>query len=331
MSAVAVSPRASNGFDAVLRRNGLEPVRRAALTTLQVNVGKLCNQACHHCHVDAGPKRTETMTEATARRVVELLGNSNVEFLDLTGGAPELNPNFRWLVERGRALGVRVMDRCNLTVLFEPGQEDTPEFLRDNRVELVCSLPCYTAENVDRQRGSGVFDRSIEGLLRLNRLGFGKPSSGLILDLVYNPLGASLPPRQSELEAEFREELRSLFGIEFNRLLTITNMPIKRFADQLRRCGQLDEYESLLIDSFNLEAAAQIMCRTLVSVGWDGALYDCDFNQMLEIPLVDDTRPQTIWDIDKLDTLTNRRVATEKHCFGCTAGAGSSCTGALRS
>ena len=321
-------------FAGILGRHHLQPLQRARPRTLQVNVGKLCNQACHHCHVDAGPKRTEIMTRLSAERVASLLAASpEVETLDLTGGAPELNPNFTFLVARTCGLGRRVIVRCNLTVLFAPGMEHLPRFYRDNAVELICSLPCYTAENVDRQRGHGVFDQSIEALRLLHRLGYGQAGSALALHLVYNPLGASLPPPQAALEARYREELRWRFGIEFHRLFTITNMPIKRFADQLRRTGAYGRYMSLLVNHFNAETVGGLMCRDLVSVGWQGVLYDCDFNQMLELPIrrTGDAavRPLTIWDIASLAALAGGRIRTAAHCFGCTAGAGSSCGGAL--
>jgi radical SAM/Cys-rich protein len=328
-----VCSAAAVDFNAALRRHQLEPLRREAPRTLQVNVGKLCNQACHHCHVDAGPKRTEIMTRATAERVMALLAASpGVETVDLTGGAPELNPNFAFLVEHTRALSHHVIVRCNLTVLFAPGMEDLPRFYRDHGVELVCSLPCYTRENVDRQRGQGVFDRSIEALQLLNRLGYGRPGSGLVLNLAYNPLGAFLPPPQATLEARYREELGRLFGIEFHHLFTITNMPIKRFADQLHRWGKYDEYMGLLVNHFNPHTVPGLMCRSLVSVGWDGTLYDCDFNQMLELPVLSPNGSRqalTLWDLDTLNRLARGRIATAAHCFGCTAGAGSSCAGAL--
>lgn len=318
-------------FDATLDQHGLGRLRRESPRTLQVNVGKVCNQACHHCHVDAGPKRTEAMTRATAERVAGVLAASRgIEALDLTGGAPELNPHFAFLVERGRALGRRVSVRCNLTVLFVAGQESLPRFYREHDIELVCSLPCYTAENVDQQRGRGVFAQSIEALRLLNSLGYGRPGSPLALDLVYNPLGAFLPPAQTTLEARYREELGRLFGIEFHHLLTITNMPIKRFADQLQRWGKYGEYMGLLVNHFNPQTIPGLMCRHLVSVGWDGTLYDCDFNQMLELPIATDgARPLTIWDADDLGRLAGAHIATGSHCFGCTAGAGSSCGGAL--
>lgn len=316
-------------FDAAIASSRLAPLKRSAPRTIQVNVGKLCNQACHHCHVDAGPKRTESMTRATAERVIELVAASGaVETVDLTGGAPELNPNFRFIVESARALERAVTVRCNLTVLFVAGMEWLPEFYRDNRVHLVCSLPCYGPENVEKQRGRGVFEQSVDALQRLNRLGYG---DGLALDLVYNPVGPSLPPAQTELEARYRAELGKNFGIRFDRLLTITNMPINRFAHQLRQWGRFEEYVGLLVNHFNAATVAGLMCRTMVSVGYDGALYDCDFNQMIELQIgaLREQRRLTVWDIDDLGALAGAPIATGSHCFGCTAGAGSSCGGAL--
>ena len=319
-------------FDESLRASGMAPLRRARVTTLQVNVGKLCNMACHHCHVEAGPKRTEIMSREVASRVVDVLArNPGVELVDLTGGAPELNPSFRWLVAEARRLGRRVIDRCNLTVLFEPGLEDLAGFLAEHQVEVVASLPYYQRENVEKQRGKGAFGKSVEALRLLDGLGYGRPGSGLVLDLVYNPIGPSLPPAQAGLEADYRRELGDLFGIEFSRLLTITNMPIKRFARLLERTGQHEAYMSLLVNHFNAATVPGLMCRSLLSVGWDGRLYDCDFNQMLEIPLGTDAgRPRTVWALDSLDSLDGARIATADHCYGCTAGAGSSCGGALR-
>jgi len=316
-------------FVQVLRRYGLGSLARAKPTTLQVNVGKLCNQACHHCHVDAGPARIERMARATAERVLELLAQSpDVRTLDLTGGAPELNANFRMLVEGGRRAGREVMVRCNLTVMFEPGMERLGEFYRDNGVVLVCSLPCYSAANVERQRGRGVFEKSIAALQRLNALGYG--AGALELSLVYNPVGPALPPPQAALEADYRRELGA-YGVRFNRLLTITNMPIARFARQLHQWDKYAEYMGLLVNHFNPGTVEGLMCRAMVSVGWDGRLYDCDFNQMLDIPIgAAGTREAlTLWDIDDLDTLADAPIATGAHCFGCTAGAGSSCGGAL--
>jgi radical SAM/Cys-rich protein len=317
-------------FDTVVRRSGHGPLRRVnAPQTLQVNLGKRCNQACHHCHVDAGPKRTEVMASVTAQRVLDLLVQSHsVTELDITGGAPELNPNFCWLVEQARALRYEVMVRCNLTVLFEAGMEKLPEFYRRHQVHLVCSLPCYSRENVDQQRGSGVFAKSIRALQQLNRLGYG---SELKLDLVYNPVGPSLPPAQEELQGRYRDCLGRDFGIVFNRLLTITNMPINRFASQLNHWGKFAEYMGLLVNHFNPATVEALMCRSLVSIGWDGRLYDCDFNQMLDMPILEiaGRRPLTIWQLDDLGVLSHYAIATGAHCFGCTAGAGSSCGGVL--
>jgi radical SAM/Cys-rich protein len=326
MAAVFESVSSAN-FSATLARHGIRDLRRKSPATIQVNVGKLCNQACHHCHVDAGPRRTERMTLATAERVIEVLASSSrVETLDITGGAPELNPNFAMLVTRARALGRRVIVRCNLTVTLEPGMEWLVDFYRRSSVELVCSLPCYTAENTDRQRGAGVFGKSIVALKQLNAAGFGRGE--LRLDLVYNPIGASLPPPQAELEAQYRDELGRNFGIVFDRLLTITNMPIARFANQLSAGGNHSAYMSLLVNHFNPATVDALMCRDLVSIGWDGRLYDCDFNQMLEIPLGAGAA-STIWEINDVGKLAGASVATGSHCFGCTAGAGSSCGGAI--
>jgi radical SAM/Cys-rich protein len=328
---VLLSEHTTADFGRTLTAHGVGPLVRAPATTLQVNVGKRCNQACHHCHVEAGPKRTESMDGRVAARVLEVLRASPaVELVDVTGGAPELNPHFRGLVAAARALGRRVIDRCNLTILLEPGMEDLAAFLAHHGVEIVASLPCYDAENVERQRGQGVYTRSIEALRRLDALGYGRPGSGLVLDLVYNPVGPFLPPPQAALEVRYRDELRRRFGIEFGRLITITNMPIRRFADFLARTGQLGAYQSLLVNHFNAATVPGLMCRSLVSVGWDGALYDCDFNQMLDLGLgAGPGARRTIWDLDDLGTLTGRPIATGPHCFGCTAGAGSSCGGAL--
>lgn len=301
---------------------------RGRMNTLQINVGKLCNQACHHCHVEAGPKRTEIMTWETMERLLALVEQSpDLKTVDLTGGAPEMNPHFRPFVRALRQRGVQVIDRCNLTVLFEPGHEDTAEFLAEQGVQIVASLPCYSRENVEKQRGKGVFDRSIRALQLLNSLGYGKPDTGLTLDLVYNPGGAFLPPSQEALQNDYHRELRELFDIRFNALYTITNMPIKRFLHDLEREGKYAEYMQLLVDSYNPSAAETVMCRELVSISWDGAVYDCDFNQMLEIPI--GNRSTSIWDVTRLEELAQRPIAVDNHCFGCTAGAGSSCSGAL--
>jgi radical SAM/Cys-rich protein len=269
------------------------------------------------------------MTRATAERVVELVGRSpSIKTVDLTGGAPELSPNFRFLAEQTRDLGRSVIVRCNLTVMFEPGMEWLADFYRRNHLILVCSLPCYSVENVEKQRGRGVFAKSIEALWRLNRLGYGRQ---LRLDLVYNPVGASLPPQQEQLEQRYREELGGNFGIEFNRLLTITNVPISRFAHQLHQRGKFSEYMALLVNHFNPGTVQGLMCRSLVSVSWNGRLYDCDFNQMLEAPIgaAHAGGRLTLWDIDDVAELTGAPIATDLHCFACTAGSGSSCGGAL--
>ncbi len=315
-------------FDFALRQHGLVAFERCETEILQINVGKLCNQACHHCHVEAGPKRMEIMPVHVADQLLKLLAASpNIKTVDITGGAPELNRNFRRFVAESRQMGKRVIDRCNLTVLFEPGHEDLAEFLASHSVEVVASLPCYTAENVDKQRGRGVFDKSIRALQLLNHLGYGDADSGLTLNLVYNPLGAFLPPPQAMLEADYKKQLREHFGIEFNRLFTITNMPIKRFAEQLVRQAQWQSYMSLLVNHFNPETVGGLMCRSLVSVSWDGLLYDCDFNQMLGLGM---PGLQSIWDINSFAGLAGRAIATAGHCFGCTAGAGSSCGGSLQ-
>jgi radical SAM/Cys-rich protein len=324
-----VGVSASLPFDDALAREGLGRLRRAEPRTLQVNVGKRCNQACHHCHVDAGPKRTEIMTPATAERVLAVMErNPELSVMDVTGGAPELNPSFRRLVEGARALGRDVIVRCNLTITLVAGMEWLPEFYREQRVALVCSLPCYTEDNVDKQRGHGVFDGSIHALQRLNALGYGRPGSDLRLDLVYNPLGAFLPSPQAELAARYREELGRHFGVEFHDLFTLANMPISRFAEQLRRTGETERYMGLLVNHFNPATVDGLMCRHLISVGWDGALYDCDFNQMLELP-IGARGARSIWELDDLRTLVDEAIVTGPHCFGCTAGAGSSCGGSL--
>lgn len=320
-------PLPVDSFAFTLRQHGIPPLERTHIQTVQVNVGKVCNQACHHCHVDAGPKRTESMAEATADRILDLLTVSPaVDTVDITGGAPELNRNFRRLVQVSREMDLRVIDRCNLTVLLEPDFEYLADFLARNNVEVVASLPCYTRDNVDRQRGRGVFSKSIDALKLLNRLGYGRKTSGLVLHLVYNPVGPSLPPPQAALEADYKHHLHADFGIEFNSLFTITNMPIQRFSDQLIRIGKREEYDHLLVDHFNQETVEHLMCRSQISVGWDGKLYDCDFNQMLDLHV---SGASTIWDIGSFDDVAPRTIMTGQHCFGCTAGSGSSCSGAL--
>lgn len=318
-------PSSEIDFDAVLARHGCAPLARARVTTLQLQIGRRCDLACLHCHVEAGPKRSEAMDRRGIERVLALLAhNPQVELLDVTGGAPELHPEFRFLVRAARALGRRVVDRCNLTVLLEPGQEDTAAFLAEHGVEIVASLPCYEAANVDRQRGRDVYARSIEALRRLNALGYG---DSLRLDLVYNPQGATLPPAQAELEARYRDELATRHGIVFHRLLTLANVPIRRFRHALARDGALDAYQALLANAFNPATVPGLMCRHLVSIAWDGRVYDCDFHQMAELPPPGVIR--TIWDADDLDALTGAPIATAPHCLACTAGAGSSCGGAL--
>ena len=315
-------------FDTHIEKHGLEPLRRTRISTLQLNIGLRCNLACHHCHVESGPKRTERLDRRGIERIIELLErNPDVETLDITGGAPELHPDFRDLVRGARALGRKVIDRCNLTILFEAGQESTSAFLAAEGVDITASLPCYSLKNVEEQRGRGVFDGSIRALQDLNALGYGQPESELRLDLIYNPVGAFLPPFQTTLETEYREELGRQFGIVFNRLLTITNMPIKRFAHELHRDGQYEAYMGLLINHFNADNVESLMCRRLINIGHDGTLYDCDFNQALEILPPGPRR--TIFDIDDFSELEGNRISTAAHCFGCTSGTGSSCGGAL--
>lgn len=318
-------------FEQALKENECEVLARVEVKTLQINVGKFCNQACHHCHVEAGPKRTETMAPEVAERVLSVLAASPlITTVDITGGAPELNPNFHWIVSKARKLGPHIIDRCNLTVLFELGKEHLAECLADNEVEIIASLPCYTAANVDRQRGRGVFEKSIHALQLLNQLGYGLPGSKLNLNLVHNPLGASLPPAQEKLEADYKRQLQEKFGIQFHHLYTLTNMPIRRFAAYLQQSQKFEPYMSLLVNHFNPATVGQLMCRSLASVGWDGKLYDCDFNQMLDIQMEGPREPLTIWSFNSFTGLAGRRIATGSHCFGCTAGAGSSCTGSLQ-
>jgi radical SAM/Cys-rich protein len=321
-------PMTTRVFDAALERAGQFPLRAVRVDTLQINVGKRCNQACKHCHVDAGPNRTEEMSRETAQEVIAALKrNPGIGTLDLTGGAPELNANFRYLVQAAKALGRHVMDRCNLTVLFVSGQEDTAQFLADNQVEVAASLPYYLADRTDAQRGGGVFEESVAGMRLLNSLGYGQPGSGLELNLVYNPTGAFLPPAQAAIEAEYKTEMAQRYGITFNHLYTITNMPIARFKHFLERTGNYAPYMDKLAAAFNPDAAANVMCRSLISVSYDGFLYDCDFNQMLDLP-VTSNNPRHIRDLDAA-ALERRTIAVGDHCLGCTAGAGSSCGGAV--
>jgi len=319
--------RATVSFQEAVAAGGGKPLTRAPLTQLQINVGRLCNQACEHCHVEAGPKRTEIMTSNVARRIVNWARKHHIKAVDFTGGAPEMNPNFKYMVEAFRDIDARVIVRCNLTVLFEPGQQDTAQFFAEHGVNVVCSLPCYTRENVEAQRGKGVFDKSIRGLQMLNKLGYGS-DEGKQLDLVYNPGGAFLPPTQQELDRTYRERLMEDFGISYNSLLTLANLPINRFRHYLARTNQLENYQQLLLDNFNPQTVPALMCRHLVSVDWLGRTFDCDFNQMLDMPLGGATEHRYLWDLDAT-ALHNENIALGSHCFGCTAGSGSSCGGAL--
>jgi radical SAM/Cys-rich protein len=313
----------------LLEQTDFPAIQRTKLDTLQVNLGYKCNQSCVHCHVNAGPNRTEMMDWQTVQTVLHFMRLSGVQLLDITGGAPELNPHFRDMVKQARASNVRVMDRCNLTILGEPGQEDLAGFLANHAVEITASLPCYTEELVDRQRGKGVYEKSIAAIRKLNALGYAKPGSGLTLNLVYNPQGPSLPPAQDKLEADYKRILGETFGIVFDRLFTLANMPIQRFGSTLISKGQFAPYMKLLRDSYREDNLATVMCRTLISVDWQGYVYDCDFNQMLGLPLAIVGKPKV-----KLAELIGRDlegnpIAVADHCFGCTAGQGSSCGGAL--
>lgn len=313
----------------LMRRYGFPAIRRRRLETLQVNLGYRCNQSCLHCHVNAGPNRHETMSRETIADVLAFIGVAGVRELDLTGGAPELNPHFRDLVLRARELGVHVIDRCNLTILEEPGQEGLAEFLAHQRVEVIASLPCYLEDNVDRQRGTGVFTRSLRGIARLNALGYGAQGSGLELNLVYNPQGPSLPPAQAALEAEYKRVLEDAYGLRFNHLYSLANMPIQRFGSTLVSKGRFDAYMALLKGAHRDENLDGVMCRSLISVDWQGAVYDCDFNQMLGLPLEVDGRARTqLSDLIGRD-LAGNPIVVRDHCYGCTAGQGSSCGGAL--
>ena len=305
-------------------------IARGRLETLQINVGYRCNQSCVHCHVNAGPSRTEEMDGATADLVIAFLEQRRVSTLDITGGAPELNPHFRRLVTAARDMAMKVMDRCNLTILQQPGQEDLAEFLANNQVEIVASMPCYLQDNVDRQRGKGVYEGSIRGLQRLNALGYGSEGSGLTLNLVYNPLGPSLPPPQIELEADYKRELGSRFGIVFNSLFTLANMPIQRFGTILLSQGQFHDYLGRLQHAHRDDNLEGVMCRNLISVDYRGYVYDCDFNQMLDLPLArgGEERVQLSQLLD--DDIVGNPIRVAGHCFGCTAGQGSSCGGALK-
>jgi radical SAM/Cys-rich protein len=319
-------------FEQRLATVGLAPLRATSITVFQINVGKLCNQTCRHCHVDAGPDRVERMTRETAELCIRALEQTNIPTLDITGGAPELNPNFRWLVAQATGLKRHVIDRCNLSVLLLPSQVDLAQFLADHNVEVIASLPYFRPSQTDAQRGDGVHAKSIEALQILNRVGYGQKGSGLTLNLVHNPVGAFLPAKQEAIEAQFRQQLLHRHDIRFNHLYTITNMPISRFLEFLLESGNYDGYMERLAKAFNPTAASGVMCRYTLSVGWDGTLYDCDFNQMLDLPLADkairhirDVRPARLADLQQ------RIIVTGNHCYGCTAGAGSSCGGAVTS
>ena len=314
----------------LLQSSDFPAIRRQATATLQVNLGYRCNQSCVHCHVNAGPNRTEMMDAGTMALIPQVLAARGIGTLDLTGGAPELHPGFRDLVRSARALGVKVIDRCNLTILFEPGQEGLAEFLAEHEVEVVASLPCYSMDNVDRQRGKGVFDKSIAALQRLNALGYGREGSGRVLNLVYNPQGAVLPPPQPALEADYKRELGAHFGIVFNSLFALANMPIQRFGSMLISKGQFNGYIRLLKDNHRDANLAQVMCRSLISVDWLGRLYDCDFNQQLDLPMGGgaEAGPRHLRDLLQADA-DGAPIRVAEHCYGCTAGNGSSCGGAL--
>lgn len=314
-------------FQSMLSASDDLPLKATSVEILQVNLGKMCNMTCAHCHVDAGPDRREIMEKAEIDACVSVLEqNPEIKTIDLTGGAPEMNPHFCDIVTAARKLDRHVIDRCNLTILLAKGFENMPEFLATNQVEIVASLPCYIEENTDAQRGEGAYSKSVEALLKLNELGYGKPDSGLTLTLVFNPVGQNLPPDQTMLENSYRKELDQRFGIQFNRLFTITNMPVSRYLDYLIRIGEFESYMQTLIDAYNPAAVNNLMCRNTVSVSWDGKLYDCDFNQMLELEMADRSAP-TIHDF-KYDNLAQRQIVLGQHCFGCTAGSGSSCQGA---
>jgi radical SAM/Cys-rich protein len=313
-------------FDEKLAESGLHPLTATGIEVFQINVGKLCNQTCRHCHVDAGPDRKEIMTRETMELCLEALAGSDIPAVDITGGAPELNPDFRWLVTEIKKLGRHVLDRCNLSVLMLPSQRGLAEFLAENQVEVVASLPYFIAARTDAQRGAGVFDKSIEALRLLNSLGYGKPEADLALNLVYNPTGAFLPPPQEAVEADFKRELLDRHGVVFNSLYVITNLPISRFLEFLLESNNYDRYMERLIQAYNPRAAAGVMCRNMISVGWEGTLYDCDFNQMLDLPVSGDASAH-IRDFSG-GTLGSRRIVTGQHCYGCAAGAGSSCGGA---
>lgn len=315
-------------FSEKLSDAGTSSLQSDTVEILQVNLGKMCNMTCTHCHVDAGPDRREIMEKKEIDACLTVLReNPEIKTLDLTGGAPEMNPHFREMVSAAREMGRKVIDRCNLTILLAKGYEYLAEFLAENQVEIVASLPCYIEENTDSQRGEGAYQKSVEALRRLNDLGYGKPDSGLTLTLVFNPVGQSLPPEQKMLEDAYRKELDERFGIQFTQLYTITNIPVSRYLEYLVRIGEFESYMTTLVDAFNPAAVEGLMCRNTVSVSWDGYLFDCDFNQMLELATCKGT-PKSIHDFD-FGKLANRQIVTNQHCFGCTAGTGSGCQGAI--
>lgn len=313
-------------FETAIAESNLYPIKSTGISTLQVNVGKLCNQACRHCHVAAGPDRKEAMSKETMESCLDILRDSDIPTVDITGGAPEMNPNFIWFIEECMKLGRHVMVRSNLTILTEPGYEEMPAFFAQNNVEVVASLPYYMEQNTDSQRGKSVFQKSITALKRLNALGYGIEGSGLTLTLVFNPGGAFLPPSQRALEADYKREMWKRYGVSFNNLFTITNLPVGRFLSYLNSSGNFEKYMDRLVSSFNPSAAANAMCRNILSIGWDGRLYDCDFNQMLGMA-VSHGAPSHLKEFD-LSKLSKRQILTGIHCYGCTAGAGSSCGGA---
>ena len=315
-------------FNEKLVLSGMYPLRASGIDIMQLNLGKMCNQTCKHCHVDAGPDRKEMMSRSTMQFCLDVLKNSEIDVVDLTGGAPELNPDFRWLVEQIKKLGKHVIVRCNLTIILANKRfYDLPNFFKQHQVEVVSSLPSFTQDRTDRQRGDGVFEDSIKALQMLNQVGYGKEGSGLILNLVYNPAGAFLPPSQAALEKEYKMELSSRYDLVFNQLYAITNMPISRYLDYLLSSGNYSRYMDKLISAFNPASVQNLMCRNMLSVGWDGYLYDCDFNQMLDLKVSTSTS-QHISSFD-FEGLKNRDIVIKQHCFGCTAGEGSSCGGSL--
>lgn len=315
-------------FASKLNETNLFPLKVKQIDTLQINLGKMCNQVCEHCHVDAGPDRKEIMDKETMLHCLEVAKNPQIKTIDLTGGAPEMNPNFRWFVSELYKLNKHIIVRCNLTIIVANKKyHDLPVFFKDHKIEVVSSLPCYTEANTDKQRGEGVFAKSLKALHKLNEVGYGKEESGLILNFVFNPGGASLPPSQEALKADYKVRMKADFNIDFNDLFTITNIPISRFLDFLIKTSRYEEYMHKLIDSYNPHAAENVMCRNIISVGWDGYLYDCDFNQMLELK-IDKQNSQHISEFN-MDKLSERTIIVNQHCFGCTAGSGSSCGGAI--